>query len=64
MRHLIMQNSFVQELMELNMTLSGFFPLNFIEKIYSRKITLDKAIEKQVELKELINKLNGSDPKI
>ena len=32
-------------------------PLKFIEKIYKYEITLDEAIEKQAELKELINKL-------
>ena len=40
------------------------FPLKFIEKIYKYEITLDEAIEKQAELKELINKLNNYDPKI
>ena len=34
-------------------------PLKFIEKIYKYEITLDEAIEKQAELKELINKLNN-----
>ena len=34
-------------------------PLIFIEKIYKYEITLDKAIEKQAKLKELINKLNN-----
>ena len=40
------------------------FPLKLFEKIYSRKITLDEAIEKQAELKELINKLNDYGPRI
>ena len=39
-------------------------PLKFIEKIYKYEITLDEAIEKQAELKELINKLNNYDPRI
>ena len=34
-------------------------PLKFIEKIYNYNITLNEAIEKQAELKELINKLNN-----
>ena len=34
-------------------------PLKFIEKIYKYEITLHEAIEKQAELKELINKLNN-----
>ena len=34
-------------------------PLKFIEKIYNYKITLDKAIEDQTNLKILINKLNN-----
>ena len=34
-------------------------PLRFIEKIYKYEITLDESIEKQAELKELINKLNN-----
>ena len=38
-------------------------PLKFIEKIYKYEITLDEAIEKQAELKELINKLNSYDPR-
>ena len=33
-------------------------PLKLIEKIYKYEITLDEAIKKQAELKELINKLN------
>ena len=37
-------------------------PLKFIEKIYKYEITLDEAIEKQVELKEL-NKLNNYGPR-
>ena len=37
-------------------------PLKFIEKIYNYKITLDKAIEDQTNLKILINKLNGYNP--
>ena len=40
------------------------FPLKLFEKIYSQKITLDEAIEKQAELKELINKLNDYGPRI
>ena len=40
------------------------FPLKFIEKIYKYEITLDEAIEKQAELKELINKLNNYGPRI
>ena len=39
-------------------------PLKFIEKIYKYEITLDEAIEKQAELKELINKLNDYGPRI
>ena len=35
-----------------------WLPLKFIEKIYKYEITLDEAIKKQAELKELINKLN------
>ena len=38
-------------------------PLKFIEKIYKYEITLDEAIEKQAELKELINKLNNYGPR-
>ena len=34
-------------------------PLKFIEKIHYFEIYLDEAIEKQEELKELINKLNN-----
>ena len=34
-------------------------PLKFIGKIYNYKITLDKAIEAQTNLKILINKLNN-----
>ena len=34
-------------------------PLKFIEKIYNYNITLNEAIEKQAELKELINKLDN-----
>ena len=34
-------------------------PLKFIEKIYKYEITIDETIEKQAELKELINKLNN-----
>ena len=39
-------------------------PLKFIEKIYKYEITLDEAIEKQAELKELINKLNNYGTRI
>ena len=39
-------------------------PLKFTEKIFKYEITLDEAIEKQAELKELINKLNNYDPRI
>ena len=39
-------------------------PSKFIEKIHNYEITLDEAIEKQVELKELINKLNNYGPRI
>ena len=39
-------------------------PLKFIEKIYKYDITLDEAIEKQAELKKLINKLNNYGPRI
>ena len=39
-------------------------PLKFIEKIYKYEITLDEAIEKQAESKELINKLNNYGPRI
>ena len=38
--------------------------LKFIEKIYKYEITLDKVIEKEAELKELITKLNNYDPRI
>ena len=34
-------------------------PLKFIEKLYKYEITLNEAIEKQAELKELINKLDN-----
>ena len=57
MRHLIMQNSFVQKLMG--------FPLKFIEKIHKYEITLDEAKSSQTELGILINKLsNDYNPKI
>ena len=39
-------------------------PLKFIEKIYKYEITLHEAIEKQAELKELINKLNNYGTRI
>ena len=39
-------------------------PLKIIEQIYNYKITLNEAIEKQAELKELINKPNDYGPKI
>ena len=39
-------------------------PLKFIEKLYKYEITLNEAIEKQAELKELINKLNNYGPRI
>ena len=58
MRHLIMQNYFVQKLMELNMNLIVFLPLKFIEKIHNYEITLDEAIDNQTELISL-NKLNN-----
>ena len=35
-------------------------PLKIIEQIYNYKITLNEPIEKQAELKELINKLNNN----
>ena len=35
-------------------------PLKFIEKIYNYEITLDEAIEDQINLKILINKLNNN----
>ena len=38
-------------------------PLKLIEKIYKYEITLDEAIKKQAELKELINKLNNYGPR-
>ena len=38
-------------------------PLKFIDKIYKYEITLDEAIEKQSELRELINKLNNYGPR-
>ena len=38
-------------------------PLKFTEKIFKYEITLDEAIEKQAELKELINKLNNYGPR-
>ena len=57
MRHLIMQNSFVQKLMG--------FPLKFIEKIHKYEITLDEAKSSQTELGILINKINNDyNPKI
>ena len=57
MRHLIMQNSFVQKLME--------FPLKFLKKIHKYEITLDEAKSSQTELGILINKLNNDyNPKI
>ena len=34
-------------------------PLKFIEKIHNYEITLDEAINYQIELKTLINKLNN-----
>ena len=34
-----------------------------MKKNYKYEITLDKAIEKQAELKELINKLNNYGPR-
>ena len=34
-------------------------PLKFIEKIHNYEITLDEAIEEQINLKILINKLNN-----
>ena len=37
--------------------------LRCIEKIYQYKITLDEAIKKQAEIKELINKLNNYGPR-
>ena len=37
-------------------------PLKFIGKIYNYKITLDKTIEDQTNLKILINKLNDYNP--
>ena len=58
MRHLIMQNYFVQKLMELNMNLIVFLALKFIEKIHNYEITLDEAIDNQTELISL-NKLNN-----
>ena len=39
-------------------------PLKFIEKIYKYEITLQEAMEKQAELKELINKLNNYGTRI
>ena len=39
-------------------------PLKFVEKIYKNEITLDEAIEKQAESKELLNKLNNYSPRI
>ena len=39
-------------------------PLEFIEKNYNCKITLNEAIDDQTELKELINKLNNYGPRI
>ena len=39
-------------------------PLKFIEKIYKYDITLDEAIEKQAELKELMNKVNNWSKKL
>ena len=34
-------------------------PLKFINKSYNHEITLDEAIEDQINLKILINKLNN-----
>ena len=72
MIHLIMQNSNdIFDNAELICTKTdgtkyGFncfsLPLKFIEKIYKYEITLDEAIEKQAELKEL-NKLNNYGPR-
>ena len=57
MRLLIMQNSFVEKLME--------FPLKFIEKIHKYEITVDEAKSNQTELGILISKLNNDyNPKI
>ena len=40
------------------------FPWKFIDKIYNYKIAPNEAIEKQSELKEIINKLNnGYNPR-
>ena len=40
-------------------------PLKFIEKIYTRKITLNEAIDDQTKLKILINNLNNDyNPRI
>ena len=39
-------------------------PLKFIEKIRNYEITLNEAIEEQIELRELMNKLNDYDPRI
>ena len=39
------------------------FPLKLIEKIQKYEIIVDEAIEKQAELKELINKLNNYGPR-
>ena len=38
--------------------------MKFIQKIHNYEITLDEAIEEQIELKELINKLNDYGPRI
>ena len=65
MRHLIMQNSFVQKTDGTKYDFNRFsFPLKFIKKIYKYEITLDEAIEEQAELKELINKLNDYGSRI
>ena len=58
MRHLIMQSSFVQKLMEYDFN-CFLFTLKFIEKIHNYEITLDEAKNNQTEYKMLINKLNN-----
>ena len=57
--HLIKKNLFVQKLMELNMTFN-VLPLKFIEKNHNYEITQDEAIEDQIKLQILVNKLNSN----
>ena len=61
---MILQNLLVQKLLELNTTFNIFrLPLKFVEKIHNYEITLDEAIDDQVELERLIFRLNNYKPK-